>query len=342
MRSAVELGDALYLVARDRVTIERGGLATATVPAPSGDRWAEALAMPALDGDAGAWVVARTAAGALWRVTASGELEAVHDRLGLAANVRSIGVGGTTVALALDDGVAVVRDRAHLSRFPREASEPGVVSASRDRVAIRRGSRLEVWNLADGTRVAYVVPDALDAGFVRAAGHGTLVVATRTALFVESADGLHRLPAPAELRALAIAGSRLWVATASAIFVVEGERYVPTRVAAAATDQLLGLAGGGAVLVTPSGLARLSLDPDEDPRWTAEVEPIVQRVCLRCHGPGGSAGVDLSSAAAWRAERAELVDRVVGARTMPPAGIALGEADRRTLADWLARDARAR
>jgi mono/diheme cytochrome c family protein len=148
--------------------------------------------------------------------------------------------------------------------------------------------------------------------------------------------GLHRLPAPAGVRAIAIAGARLWIATAGGVFVLDGRAFVRARVEAAATDHLFGLAGGDLVLATPAGVTRLALErTGDDPRWTAEVAPIVGRVCARCHGPGGSAGVDLSTAAAWRAEHAELVHRVVETRTMPPAGTPLDDAERRTLAGWL-------
>jgi mono/diheme cytochrome c family protein len=241
--------------------------------------------------------------------------------------------------------VAILRDRAHVARFPADA--PGSVIASRDRVAVRRGDQLDVWDLADLTHAGYTVPGALAAAFVdrsRRSGpsgpsrRGVLVVATRSALYVEAAGGLHRQPAPADIRALAAAGSRLWVATARGIFVVDGGAFVPTAVDATAADHLFGLAGGDLVLAAPAGLVRLSIGGAEhDPRWEAEVRPIFQRVCAKCHRPGGSARVDLSTPAAWRTEHAELVHRVVETHTMPPAGTPLGDAERRKLAGWLSR-----
>jgi mono/diheme cytochrome c family protein len=63
--------------------------------------------------------------------------------------------------------------------------------------------------------------------------------------------------------------------------------------------------------------------------------PIFERVCAKCHRPGGAARVDLSTVAAWRAERAELVHRVVETHTMPPAGTPLADAERRALTGWL-------
>jgi mono/diheme cytochrome c family protein len=376
--AAVELGDALYLFAADRVTIERGGAVVMTVPAPDG-RWAEAVAMAALD-DTGAWVVARTTAGSLWRITLTGDLAPIQDRMGLPPRARSIAAPGAapgavpdsasdsasrraspsgsisgsaltaagagsgaasdvTLAIALDDGVAIVRDRAHVARFPAAAS--GSVIASRDRVALVRGDQLDVWNLADLTHAGYTVPGAFAAAFGDPSGRAgrsgdALVVATPAALYVEAAGELHRWPAPAELHALAAAGSRLWVATARGIFVVDGGGFVPTAVAAAAADHVFGLAGGDLVVAAPAGLVRLSLDrAGDDPRWDAEVLPIFERVCAKCHRPGGAARVDLSTVAAWRAERAELVHRVVETHTMPPAGTPLADAERRALTGWL-------
>ena len=349
--AVAEAGDALYLVAPDRVTIERGGRAVMTVPAPDG-RWAEAVTMPALD-DRGAaspatWVVARTTTGGLWRITLAGELEPIHDRLGLPPRVRAIAADAATIGIALDDEVAILRDRTHVARFSTEAlgmrGAPGPVVATGGRIALRRGAHLDVWSLADLTHVDYTIPGALAAAFLEPRGHGTLVVATPAALFIEAAGGLRRVPAPAELRELAVAGSRLWVATAREVFLVDDHTFVRTGVEAAAADHLFGLANGDLLLAGPAGIARLSIDhtsdhtsdhAEADSRWIAVVEPIVLRVCAKCHRPGGSAGIDLSTPAAWRAEHAELVHRVVETRTMPPAGTELGEADRRVLAEFL-------
>jgi hypothetical protein len=42
----------------------------------------------------------------------------------------------------------------------------------------------------------------------------------------------------------------------------------------------------------------------------------------------------LSTAEAWQSERAEIRDRVVKQRSMPPEGHALSEADRAAIAAW--------
>jgi mono/diheme cytochrome c family protein len=335
--AAVEIAGARTLFTRDLAITP-----SATVPAPPGG-WAEAIAMPALDGE-GRWVVARSGDGALWRVTDAGDLEPICDRLGLPPQVRSIAAfappgpvrahagassaapDAFTVAIGLPDGVAILRDRAHVARYP---AAPGVVAAGRDRVAIRRAGAVDVWDLAAQRAVTYRVPGATGAAFVADA----LVIATRDALYREAGGALHRLAVPG-LRAIAPAGSRLWLVTARGPAWLAGDAVVPV---AAAADHLIGLDDGDAIASSATRTAVLGpARRDDDPRWTAEVRPIVERVCLGCHGPGGRAGVDLSTAAAWRADRAELVRRVVTTRTMPPAGTALAEPDRRLLAAWLA------
>jgi hypothetical protein len=45
--------------------------------------------------------------------------------------------------------------------------------------------------------------------------------------------------------------------------------------------------------------------------------------------------LDLSTPAVWRDERAEIRRRVVVARSMPPAGTAISDADRAAIATWL-------
>jgi hypothetical protein len=85
-------------------------------------------------------------------------------------------------------------------------------------------------------------------------------------VWLEHADGLRALAALAALQALAIAGSRVWVATAAGMFLVDGGRFVRTGADAAAEPHLVGLASGDLVVASPPGVARLSLDRgDDDP-----------------------------------------------------------------------------
>jgi mono/diheme cytochrome c family protein len=102
---------------------------------------------------------------------------------------------------------------------------------------------------------------------------------------------------------------------------------------------LFGARDGGIWIADGVRLAGHAVEPHAaDPRWRADVEPVFQRVCAHCHLPGGSADLDLSTQAAWTAERGEIVRRVLVTRTMPPAGTELGETDRAALARWLRTD----
>jgi mono/diheme cytochrome c family protein len=62
---------------------------------------------------------------------------------------------------------------------------------------------------------------------------------------------------------------------------------------------------------------------------------VFARSCARCHSPGGEAGVDLSTSAAWDAHKAAILKRVVVARSMPPDGApGMPEADRAAVKRW--------
>jgi cytochrome c5 len=333
--AVAEQGDALYLFARDRLTVERAGTAMTTVLPPKG-QWAAAATIPALDGE-GTWVVARSTAGGLWRITATGDIEPIHDRLGLPSDLHSISAAATTFGVTLDTGIAIMQDRKHVLRF--STSTPGNLVAGRDRMALLHDfGRFDVWDLAHDTHVEYRVPDAIHGAFLDAAHSPRLVVASETTLFVEGTDGLHPIAAPGRIRELAVAGSRLWVATMTGLYFVEAGRFVRTD-ADPARARLFGLANGDVLLVTPHApITRLGVDhQSDDPTWDASIKPVFQRVCSKCHLPGGTAQVDLSTPAAWHTEHDELVRRIVETRTMPPAGTELSDADRKALADWLAR-----
>lgn len=327
--AATEQSDVLYVFERDRATIARAGTAVATVRPPAGE-WTSATTLAAFDGD-GTWVVARASTGALWRITASGELEPIHDRIGV-GSVTAIGAAAATVALAIADGVAVLRDPAHVARFATPRADE--LAVGRDRIALRRGDEIEVWDFGASKRVTYEVPRATQIAFVDAAHAPRLVVATDEQLYVERDGKLAPVATPGRLGSIAVAGTRIWLRSDSLYALDDG---VLSRVAAAPAGHLFGLADGDVVISSRDHAVRLSLTPAADPSWDTTVRPIFQRVCARCHLPGGEADVDLSTLHAWQAERAELVDRVVETRTMPPAGVELSEKDRAALAAWLRR-----
>jgi hypothetical protein len=66
----------------------------------------------------------------------------------------------------------------------------------------------------------------------------------------------------------------------------------------------------------PFGVAAAPDASDAVPTWFRDVEPIIQRECAGCHGPGGTGGFSLDRVAA--VSLASLIAERVSARDMPP------------------------
>jgi len=334
----IEQGDAVYVLAPHVATILRGGVVAARIETAS--TWLTAASIAAPDGD-GRWVVAVDDAGALWRLTASGERQNVTDRFGLAgAKVRALGGAGTTTAFDLGDSVAYSTDGVHLARVPAAESYRFAVARGVLARAVKggggHGPYVEKWDLVHATRVTYpFVPNQL--AFLDAqTDQPRLVAATDDRVWIEKSGELHALAAPAVVHEIAAERDALWIEASGKLFAVDRNRFVPTRLADHRVDLLGASQTGDAWLATERGLVRYSRGgPHDDPTWTAQVAPVFQRVCAHCHLPGGEAGIDLSTAASWQAERAELARRVLVTRTMPPAGTDLSDADRAAVAGWL-------
>ena len=337
--AVVDQGDVQVVLGGRLATVVRGGAVAARVEAPGG--WVAAATIAAPDG-AGRWIVAIDADGAAWRLTSTGEREAIADRFGLAgAKVIDVGGAGATTAFALADAVAYTTDGLHLARVPAApashlAVARGVLARAVTATAAR-GGYLEKWDLVRGTRVTYPIA-AERLAFLDANGaHPRLVAAAGDRLWVDDGRDLRPLGAPGPVQGLAARGSRLWVAAGGKLFALDGARLVPTDVREPKLQLLAASPSGDAWLATDRGLVRYAAAgaATADPSWQAQVAPVFQRVCSKCHLPGGDADVDLSTAASWHAERSEIVQRVLVARTMPPAGTELSDADRAALAAWL-------
>jgi mono/diheme cytochrome c family protein len=148
-----------------------------------------------------------------------------------------------------------------------------------------------------------------------------------------TARSLHELPLAASQ--LAAAGARLWI-LAGDLYALDGATLRRAAITISPHATLFGAPNGDAFLAADGRVERISIDaPADDPAWRADVQPVFARVCAHCHLPGGDAGIDLSTPAAWRADHGELVRRVLVTRTMPPAGTDLSPTDRDALARWL-------
>ena len=162
---------------------------------------------------------------------------------------------------------------------------------------------------------------------------GRLLAASGAHLFAAGAGGdLVRVhEARAAITGLASAGEGAWFSSRGALGYFDGTAATEaddprlgdaTHLASSPSGDVWTLSGGAVARIT-RGAA-----PSPEGAWQANVAPLFQRTCSRCHGPGGSSGLDLSTATAWTASRAEIEQRVLVKRDMPPAGVAFPEGDR--------------
>jgi hypothetical protein len=322
-----EVGDATIVLDRQRAFVVRGGALAASVPAPHG--WRGGATIAAVDGE-GQWAVGVGDDGRLYRITLAGELEDITDRFAL-TSVRSVAAAGTTTAFALPDGVAVSGDGIHELRA--KLATPAALAASKGRIALAGAHGVDVWDLATRQSRTYSVT-AKSIAFIG----GRLAIATGDAVLVERDRTLEKLPIAGSQ--LAAAGTRLWIA-GDALYALDGSSLRRSSVDVPHDARLFAAAGGDAFLITKGTVNRVSIDSGtEDPAWRSEVAPVFARVCAHCHLPGGDAGIDLSTAASWRADHDELVRRVLVTHTMPPAGTDLSPADLDALTQWLSRTTR--
>jgi hypothetical protein len=333
----VEQGDLAYVFGPDRITVARGGVVTNVVSLTCGNAcpehvWTSAASIPALDGD-GRWIVATRYDGTLWRVTMSGELESIGDRFRAGDRVTQVDSAGPTIALALAGATGITTDGVHVARYPIT----GELAVAHDRLAVATEHATELWDLAKNTRMIFPItghPAFLDG----TSPEPRLVVMQADALWYARGGVLHRVRVPAHYAAV-VAGAQLWLRDGKALYVMLDDvlrKTDATLAAADAVDTLLGSPSGDVWLGAKSGVRRFSLARTiDDSKWTAQVQPVFAHVCAHCHLPGGSADVDLSSAALWTSEHDELVRRVIVTRTMPPAGTSLSDGDRAALATWL-------
>lgn len=320
----VDQAGVSFVAMGDRIDVYRADIVITTVPAPADSAWTSIATTDALDGE-GSWVIATDRAGGIWRISEDGRRMLVGDRLAVDV-ARAVLAAGSTLAVILDNAIAVA-DGKHVNRYPVW----GLFAVGTNRLARATKYDVELWDLLAGTRRRFAIRDAKHLAFYRS----QLIVGTTDAVFVETSRGLHRIPL-AGLRGIA-AADKLWALGANGLFSVEGTALVPCRVDVADVRALFST-DGSLWLARSASLERYdAVRSDADRAWLAQVAPVFRRACAGCHLPGGTAGVDLSSPAAWEQHRAEIQARVVVERSMPPSGTELSDADRQTLATWVRR-----
>jgi mono/diheme cytochrome c family protein len=334
----VTSGRLVFVFDHDKASIVRAGevVGRADPPIRNGvpTRWEAATALEGPDGQR--WVVG-LAGGSLWRVTSSGDLEPIGDRLGIGSTrVLSVDGAGPTFAIGLVGGVAVSHDGFHLMRFATGGDVPFVAAAA-DRVAVGTASAVDVFDLAHGSRIHYATDGLSSVAFLDATtDHPRLVVTASNATYIEDAGQLRRVTTPSRVLRTVVSGSRVWMLGRAQLFSLEHRDSVRIDAPVHDGDRIFS-GGSGGVWLANATLVRYAFEnAAERATWQAEVAPVFQRTCSKCHLAGGAAELDLSTAAAWR-EHAADIREAIETRSMPPPETAISDPDREALERWLTR-----
>ena len=171
---------------------------------------------------------------------------------------------------------------------------------------------------------------------------GRLYAATPRAVYAADSQGRLALVYDAtedSIHGLVASGSVVWFADGEELGVVDGERVAETNGAKIGREAKLSSSSSGDVWVLSGGglnrFTRSESAPSDSAAWASAIAPIFVRSCSACHLPDGAAGTDLLTAAAWEGERAEILERVVEKRSMPPEGHPLSEDDREAIRRWI-------
>jgi mono/diheme cytochrome c family protein len=299
--------------------------------------WSDARVIRGADG-APRWIVGIDRKGRLYYLRGLSSFEDVSTRFGLEGRaVRGAAMlDPTRVGFLLDGEVAV----AHAGRVQRFAVPPmrtlsGAAGfgagVAPDTVLVFDAKMTARAFALQGVTRAVLGPD------------GRVYATTPRALYASTDHGDLELVYDADrdsLHGLAVSGEHVWFADGPELGLVDGDHVAETTGAGVAADARLAPSPGGDVWVlADSGLrrfARAEAEPALASAWSSQLAPIFARACSGCHLPNGVSGTDLSTAEGWQSERAEIADRVVKSRSMPPEGHPLSEADRAAIGAWVA------
>jgi hypothetical protein len=170
---------------------------------------------------------------------------------------------------------------------------------------------------------------------------GRLYAATPDAIYSQDAHGVLALrfrAARGSIHGLAASRARVWFAEGTELGTIDEEDHISVTAGLrlAASAKIESSTSSDVWVLDGDGLVRYTAGTGRD-NWRTDVAPVFARACASCHLPEGPAGVDLSTQTAWDAHRAVLKRRVIEARTMPPRGHELSDADRDVLRHWLER-----
>jgi len=298
--------------------------------------WVDARIIRGADG-APRWIVGIDGKGRLYYLRGLSSFEDVSQRFGLEGRaVRGAAMlDPKRVGFLLDGEIAV----AQAGRVVRFAVPP--LSTLSGAAGIGAGVAPDAVLVFDEkmTAHAFALPGVTR---VVLGPDGRVYATTRRALYASGEHGDLQLVYDANgeaLHGLAVSGEHVWFADGSELGVVDGDHVAETTGARVPPDARLAPSPGGDVWVLAGGalqrFARSEAEPTLASAWSSQLAPIFARACSRCHLPNGVSGTDLSTAEGWQSERAEIADRVVKSRTMPPEGHPLSDADRAAIRSWV-------
>ncbi len=295
--------------------------------------WRSAATIPAADG-AGSWIVGLDAHGKLHRVRARSTLEPISARFGLEqSDVRVVAdLGRGRVAFSLDQALAIA-DGDRVSRFDYPFT---AIAGSDGRGVGIASDGARVFDPFRGVDRRFAL-EGLRYAALAADGH--VIVANEHAIWREGDDGrlvLRYRSDDGKISGLVASAENVWFADGAALGLVSKTDVARASGLTTTPAAIVGSPSGDVwTLTADHTLARFSTVQGAGP-WQTTIAPIQLRVCAGCHGPGGSAGLDLSGAARWQANRAAIERRVVKDKTMPPPGHPLTADERAAIARWLA------
>jgi mono/diheme cytochrome c family protein len=340
VRCVAEVGDVVTVFADKGATVFQ---ARTPVAADLAARdWIDAATVAGAEGGT-TWTVGVARDGRVYRLRALSSFEDVTARFGLGgAGVRGVAaLGEGSVGFLLGSEIAV----AGAGRVTRYAPADGVTFD-----ALAGGAGIGAAVAPSGLRVFDVAHQRVTAypleGIARAAvdARGRVYAATKRAVYTVDSAGRLALVYDAEgdsIHGLVASGDAVWFADGQALGLVGDDHVAETESATIAKDASLAPSPGGDVWVfagdalsrfSRAGAARALAEPAS---WDADIAPVFARACSACHLADGESGTDLSTPKAWDDERAEITERVVEKRTMPPAGHALSDADRDAIRRYL-------
>jgi mono/diheme cytochrome c family protein len=334
VRAVAEASGVTSVFADTGVTILSAGAVVAVDR--SGTDWVDAAVIPGADGSP-RWIVGLSRDGRLYRLKNNSAFEDVSARYGLEdERVRAITpLGDGRVGFLLTQQIAIADgNQVQFFRAPQFTNLLGGAGY----YAGLEGTGLFLSDDRGAQARRYVLPGlthaalGADAQFYASTPRAIYFAAPRAELslaFDSQSSNVHDL---------VTAQDTVWFADGRELGVVQTDHVLETNSHPIAADAKLAPTASGDVWAISSGVLRRfsrgSSSPDRAALWVSNIAPIFARVCAACHEPGGVSGVDLSSADAWEAERAEIRERVVNTRTMPPQGHDLPAADRAVIAGW--------